>query len=325
MLKKKISLINCIVIFFILYGLVFTAPVRAEDDSLIHNPAPSSDRFQLLPEEVRSSFRNLSVEEFLTNINGPLPNALADFADEEITVVIELNDPPVASLLATRGTLSPQAQRSHADKLATLQRPVADHITANAGAVISQYTKAYNGLLAKVSIQQLEAIRNLPNVKTVHRAPIHYPILEDSIPTIRANQVVQNLGYDGTGISIAIIDTGIDYTHAALGGSGDPTDYTNNDPDTIADGGFPNAKVVGGYDFAGSDYTAGAIPVPDEDPLDEYVIGHGTHVASTAAGLEVPGSVHEGVAPGADLYALKVFGKNGATNLTAGIDLWAGR
>jgi minor extracellular serine protease Vpr len=49
-----------------------------------------------------------------------------------------------------------------------------------------------------------------------------------------------------------VLDSGIDYTHYALGGSGDPADFANNDPTIIERGTFPTKKVVGGYDFVGS-------------------------------------------------------------------------
>ncbi len=77
-------------------------------------------------------------------------------------------------------------------------------------------------------------------------------------------------GFDGTGQTIAIIDTGVDYSLPALGG-----------------GTFPGAKVVAGADL-GDD---------DADPMD--CLGHGTSVALVAAG---PG----GVAPSAQIVALKI-------------------
>jgi len=85
--------------------------------------------------------------------------------------------------------------------------------------------------------------------------------------------------YDGQGISIAIVDTGIDYTHPMLGG-----------------GDFPNSKVIGGYDFGDN----------NEDPMDCHY--HGTCCAGIAAGdLAVgPGDYIGGVAPAAKLYALKI-------------------
>src|SRR5690606_26421256 len=148
---------------------------------------------------------------------------------------------------------------------------------------------------------------------------------EDSVPWI-GGDAVKSLGYTGNGVTIAIIDTGIDYTHAAFGGSGDPADYAANDPDVVEADTFPTAKVIGGYDFAGPDYDPCAatpidIPDPDDDPLDGN--GHGTHGAATAAGLGAAGH-GEGMAPDAQLYALKVFNDTeGCTELTAEAIEWA--
>lgn len=87
--------------------------------------------------------------------------------------------------------------------------------------------------------------------------------------------------YDGTGVSIAICDSGIDYLHPKLGG-----------------GAFPNSKVIGGYDVGEND----ADPAPDSPGS-----AHGTACAGIAAGdLGASGDYIGGVAPGAKLYALKI-------------------
>ncbi|MBE0688146.1 MAG: S8 family serine peptidase, partial [Anaerolineaceae bacterium] len=91
----------------------------------------------------------------------------------------------------------------------------------------------------------------------------------------------------------------IDYLHAAFGGSGDPAEFAANDPSVVEPGTFPTAKVVGGYDFVGSIWPNGP-EMPDPDPLDDGAGGgHGTHVAHIIGGMG-------GVAPGVDLYAVKV-------------------
>ncbi|MGD2159361.1 MAG: S8 family serine peptidase, partial [Anaerolineales bacterium] len=83
------------------------------------------------------------------------------------------------------------------------------------------------------------------------------------------------------------------------GGSGNPADYAADDPTIIEPGTFPTAKVVGGYDFVGNVWPGGDL-LPDPDPLDDGPgAGHGTHVSHIIAGAG-------GVAPGADLYAVKV-------------------
>jgi len=113
-----------------------------------------------------------------------------------------------------------------------------------------------------------------------------------------------------TGITIAVIGSGIDYTHGALGGVGDADLYAANDPTAVEPGSFPAGDVVGGYDFAGELYSSACpdpvpadnecspLPMPDGDPLDRAG-GLGTSVAGVA--LEA--------APGAHLVALKIFGQ----------------
>lgn len=64
----------------------------------------------------------------------------------------------------------------------------------------------------------------------------------------------------GNNIKVGIIDTGVDYTHPALGGCFGP-----------------GCRVAYGYDFVGDDYNGMNMPTPDADPMDNCN-GHGTHV-----------------------------------------------
>jgi subtilisin family serine protease len=101
-------------------------------------------------------------------------------------------------------------------------------------------------------------------------------------------------------VRVAVLDSGIDYTHAALGGEGTVAAYEAAHDDPVDRGGlFPTAKVVEGYDFVGEEWDGDTVTAlaPDDDPIDFG--GHGTHVADIIGGLS-------GVAPGVDLYAVKV-------------------
>jgi len=104
-------------------------------------------------------------------------------------------------------------------------------------------------------------------------------------------KAVHDLNIRGSGVKVAVIDTGIDYTHEELAGN-----------------------YVGGYDFV----------FADDDPFDDSWNSHGTHVAGIiAAGENGFGVV--GVAPEASLYAVKVLdgaGFGSLSNIIAGIQ-WA--
>ena len=88
--------------------------------------------------------------------------------------------------------------------------------------------------------------------------------------------IVHEGGNIGTGVDIAVIDSGIDYNHPDL-----------------------DANYAGGYDFVNK----------DDNPMDDN--GHGTHVAGTI-GAEVNGAGVIGVAPGVKIYALKVLDADGS-------------
>ncbi|MBR9705215.1 S8 family serine peptidase [Candidatus Pacearchaeota archaeon] len=140
-----------------------------------------------------------------------------------------------------------------------------------------EFENVLNGIAVQITDEEAEILKSLPEIKSIQ--PNFYVEIDlmDSVDQINANYSWIN-GYMGEGTTIAILDTGIDYTHPDLGGC------------------FGiGCKVVGGYDFINN----------DENPTDDH--GHGTHCAGTAAGN---GSL-KGVAPGAKLYAYKVLAANG--------------
>lgn len=307
------------------------AAMGAEAVAVQALPGTTVDRqppgyLQEVPADMQALFaEGLPASEFM-QMAGYVPQALEEFATGEALMIIEFTDPPLAAYYAQQQAqnleVTTQALESYQRALQDAQTAVTPQIESLGVTIISNYTAAYNGLQVYTPLSKLNELRALPGVKAIHRAPIHEVNLSASVPLIGVPEVWDDLGYDGEGITIAIIDTGIDYTHAVFGGSGDPNDYASNNPDIIEPFTFPTAKVIGGYDFAGTTYDANTqpIPFPDPDPLDEN--GHGTHVASIAAGMAA-GDVSSGVAPEANLIALKVFGQDGSTALVLDALEWA--
>jgi minor extracellular serine protease Vpr len=164
--------------------------------------------------------------------------------------------------------------------------------------VLGQVQMVMNAVFVEVDASKLAEIAKDSAVRRIAPLGTYEKDLQETVPYIGA-KAVQDAGVKGKGIKVAVFDSGIDYTHAKLGGSGNPADYAANDPNVIEPGSFPTAKVKGGYDFVGSVWPNGP-EAPDPDPLDDGPeAGHGTHVAHIIAGTG-------GVAPAADLYAVKV-------------------
>ncbi len=208
-------------------------------------------------------------------------------------VIVRLTGAPAAS----QGAMARSAVSSiERNQQRFIQRAKA---LAPSAKVVGSTQTVINAVMLEVDASEIDALASDPLVANVSRAIEYEKHLSETVPYIGGYGLL-NIGIDGTGVSVGVVDSGIDYLHAALGGSGDASEFASNDPTIIEPGTFPTAKVVGGYDFIGSNWASSSDPLePDPDPLDDGSGGgHGTHVADIIAGTI-------GVAPGADLYALK--------------------
>src|SRR6266850_2049786 len=184
------------------------------------------------------------------------------------SVIVEFRDAPATSL--SKGAVHTTLARFRAD-LASVSR------TAE---VRREYSRVFNGVNLRVPRADLAAIARLPYVKRIHDDHEMHSLAGPAVSQIGASTVWTDFGTRGKGVVVAVIDTGIDYTHEALG-----------------KGFGPGFKVIGGYDFANN----------DADPMDDH--GHGTHVAGIIAG---DSAKITGVAPEATLMAFKVLHGNGS-------------
>lgn len=104
----------------------------------------------------------------------------------------------------------------------------------------------------------------------------------------------QQTGYDGSGVTVAVIDTGIDSTHVGLDDLDD--DNSTNDP-----------KVIAFYDAVNNPDKTNGTEIQAYDDQ-----GHGSHCAGTVAGTGAPTYEHPGMAPQAYLVGVKVLDAGGS-------------
>ena len=104
----------------------------------------------------------------------------------------------------------------------------------------------------------------------------------------------QQTGYDGAGVTVAVIDTGIDSLHVGLDDQDD--DNNTNDP-----------KVIAFYDAVNNPDKTNGTEIQAYDDQ-----GHGTHCAGTVAGTGAPTFEHPGMAPQAFLVGVKVLDAGGS-------------
>ncbi len=192
----------------------------------------------------------------------------------------------LASSVATIGA-APGPQPGRVKVLIGFTRqpgPAQEALVRGIGGTIRYSYHLVPAIAATVPEQAIEGLRRNPNVTAVELDGQVWAIdveLENAwgVEHIGASPV-HDSGNKGNGVSVAIIDSGIDYTHTDL-----------------------DANYAGGWDFVND----------DSDPEDDY--GHGTHVAGTVAAEDNDDDLSVvGVAPEAMLYALKVLNADGFGN-----------
>jgi subtilisin family serine protease len=276
--------------------------------------------------------------------------------DAKVRVVVRLTGAPVALVKAAKPNKQiDQAERDSVKaSLLSRQEALRPQIEALGGRILGEFQSAINGLKVEIARGSLSGLQTLSGVEGINTIETMYSDNATSVPYLGTPAVwAGRTGFRGERIKVGIIDTGIDYTHANFAGPGTPAAYTaaHANETLAADPALfgPSApKIKGGIDLVGDSYDASAdplvhpeqlVPHPDANPLD--CNGHGSHVAGTVAGFGVTGAgatysgaydattnlasmtIGPGVAPKADLYAIRVFGCAGSTDVTVDAIDWA--
>ncbi len=276
-------------------------------------PAAGSDPLAV-PQSVRDA----------TTRTGVVAPALRG-ATGSVTVSVRLSEVPLAAAVADgaipAGTLPDTATQRARTAAVRGQQDRFMTAAARLGArELGRSALAANVVAVQVDAAKVADLAALPGVVSV-KPVAKYEIHEDASQSgslAQAAQYVQAApvwaeGYSGKGVTVAVLDSGADYTHRNLGGPGTTAAYDAcyAQRDVAPRGGCaklfgPGApKVVGGYDFIGESWNGSTVTdlSPDPNPIDFE--GHGTHVIDISTGHSAD-DTHRGIAYGADVLALKV-------------------
>jgi subtilisin family serine protease len=246
-----------------------------------------------------------------------------------VSVIVQLRDDPgavyQARLAKSGSTVSDNQLQAYRDQLSAKQDQFLNSLSSSgviytvvsrnvknfdgslAATVPLRYTLVYDGMALNVPYSSIDAIRAMPNVKSVQPDATLRTELNHSVKYIRAPEVYNGEEQDvssqfyssnpsndlGQDMNVAIIDTGVDWTHPMFGGDATPPRLAVLPPGTTQD--KTNKKVI--Y----------YLPLADSAAEDGF--GHGTHVASTVAGYlaqTLDGVQLHGVAPQAKIMSYKV-------------------
>ncbi|MBH0164239.1 S8 family serine peptidase [Fictibacillus sp. 7GRE50] len=243
-----------------------------------------------------------------------------------VRVIVELEGDPAISYPTSKGVrykdLSTNKKKELQSEVKEEQSEFLTDVKADKidFQVENTFTTVMNGVSGEVEFGDIDELEKLPNVEAVsvvneYERPKEKPQMISSKELVETIQT-WNAGFDGKGMVVGVIDTGIDYTHKDMV-------LTNPTPkltaSQVADlvskeglkGKYYTNKVPYGYNYA--DKNSEVLDLGPDASM------HGMHVAGTvgANGDETKDGL-KGVAPEAQLLALKVFGNDAAMPSTFG-------
>lgn len=297
-------------LFAILFSLISPAAGTAAEAKLLHsslladqltlpsanNASPLDHSLKLEAMKQQASSNNNAI---IMQTIKPQNYVPSSDSTEPIEVIAELKTDPVSvyQVKAKKGLKKSGAV--HQSELSAEQADFAAALAKINAKPKRQYKHVFNGYSLKIPANQVDSLLTLPGVKAIY-PNIEYkvspmdsitPNMDESAPFM-GSDLYWDLGLDGAGIKVGVLDTGIDYHHPSLA-----------------------SAYKGGYDFVDDDSDPmETLPDPD-DP--EAATDHGTHVSGTIAGRGDPLNPDSGtgwvrgVAYGSDIYAYRVLGPGG--------------
>ena len=241
---------------------------------------------------------------------------------EEITAIVRLTTEP-QRVSSKNGGTEIRNTAAMLQEQKTVQNEISKKVLDGQSLeVLNSYTAAVNGFAIKVPYGKLDEIRALSKVAAAYPAPEFKVEPNMETKTTELGGLENSSGYQGQGMVIAIVDSGLEISHKLFRDAPESPALTQKDVENVlanknlkaedkkagitASQVYHSAKVPFAFDYADNDLDVNPGNAGD----------HGVHVAGIAAGNQGVAADVVGVAPQAQILAMKVFsssGSNGAT------------
>ena len=230
------------------------------------------------------------------------------------SALVQLKGDPLATYVKTHPVQGKKIDfknttvKSYRAQLSAQRNEFKQWLQANApkAKITGQYDISLNAVAVQLNGTALSTLTKAPMVVRAEYEGLYYPTADDPdlsiINAVNAWNVSGGSAYAGQGVKVAIVDSGIDYTHPCFDDEGYPGQAQ------LGDTRFTNNKVIVAKVFN--------MKTPSRGYTPEAIDSHGTHVAGTVAcNFKTPVSVSgvlipyemSGVAPRALLGNYNVF------------------
>ena len=265
---------------------------------------PSSVGTNVMAEEIQNgtshtvrNLENIARDELYFKYQNP---------NEVVRVIVELEKPAAIEEAKAEGEKKPSEAKIQEVK--EEQKDAKDEAEEITGEKINKsFGTLINGFSIDTKVKDIEELKKIDGVKSVKVVKTYYPAMNSAKDLTQAVETWKELGLKGEGMVVSIIDSGIDPNHKDMKITDSSKAKLKKENLKDGPGKYFTEKIPYGYNFADE----------NENIIDTHpkVDMHGMHVAGIVAanGSDEEVAKNEaikGVAPEAQLLAMKVFSNN---------------